>query len=82
MFRILFGLFSAGLLQSSADSNELRMIYFADFLRSDCFPELKGQLLAGFSATLLADFLHRELRPASYCNFVILFVQTSEKINQ
>jgi hypothetical protein len=48
----------------------------------DCFPELVGKYFAGFSARLLADFLYRELRPASYCNFVILFVQTSEKIEK
>jgi hypothetical protein len=54
----------AFLVYSSADSNEMRRIYFADFLRSNCFSERIELLFAGFPARLLQN-LFTEVRTAN-----------------
>jgi hypothetical protein len=52
--------------------NELGRNYFADFLRSDFFPELIEQIFAAFFARLHADFLYREV--LTHCKLISLIL--------
>jgi hypothetical protein len=62
---------------TSAASVKMERIYFADFLRSGCFPELIVQMFAGFAARLPADFLRKVQYTHYEFKILILFIQTA-----